>query len=84
MYRVEHDPEALAQLDALPVEALPFYLELRAALETAPWGFPSASATNPDGPLRSAAFGDHKRGLAFFLILEDQRRVAVVKVLWAG
>ncbi|WP_433259396.1 hypothetical protein ACQPYK_50115 (plasmid) [Streptosporangium sp. CA-135522] len=84
MYQVEHDPDVLAQLDTLPVAALPFYLELRAALESAPWSFPSASTTNPDAPLRSAAFGDHKHGLVFFLILEDQRRVAIVKVLWAS
>jgi hypothetical protein len=32
--------------------------------------------------MRTHTFGDHGQGLAIYLILEDHRRVAVLRVSW--
>jgi hypothetical protein len=32
--------------------------------------------------MRTHAFGDHSTGLVIYLILEQQRRVIVLRVLW--
>jgi hypothetical protein len=37
---------------------------------------------HPDGPIRSLASGD--AGGAMYLILERQRRVEVLEVIWLG
>jgi hypothetical protein len=34
--------------------------------------------------MRTHAFGKHDQGLVIHLILDDQRRVVVLRVLWAG
>jgi hypothetical protein len=34
--------------------------------------------------MRSHAFGEHGEGLVIYVILDDQRRVVVLRVLWAG
>jgi len=33
--------------------------------------------------MRTHVFGQHDRGMAVYLILDDQRRVVVLRVLWA-
>jgi hypothetical protein len=38
---------------------------------------------NPDGAMRNLAFGPHGEGLITYLILEDQNRVDLLRVLWA-
>ena len=84
MYSVESEQHALEQVAALPVEALPFYAELMTMLETAPWGSESYDRQRPDANMRTHAFGKHDQGLVIYLILDDQRRVVVLRVLWAG
>jgi hypothetical protein len=34
--------------------------------------------------MRTLAFGKHDQGMVIYLILDDQRRVIVLRVLWAG
>ena len=82
MYRVETDEHAQRQVDALPADALAAYAELRAMLELSPWGGEPINDRNPDGPVRTLAFGGHHQGMVTYLILEEQRRVDVLSVLW--
>lgn len=81
MYQVENQEEALDQLAALPAEGLPAYAELLALLEVAPWSGTPYNRSNPDAGMRTHGFGgDH--GLAVYLVLEEQRRVIVLRVIW--
>ncbi|MGB6164245.1 MAG: hypothetical protein WCF33_05275 [Pseudonocardiaceae bacterium] len=66
----------------MPVEALAAYAELRVVLETDPWSGRSINRDNPQGAVRVGLFGTH--GMVVYLILEDQRRVEVLLVQWAG
>jgi hypothetical protein len=34
--------------------------------------------------MRTHPFGDHHQGLVTYLVLEDQRRVVVLRVMWVG
>lgn len=82
MYTVEIDGPAQEQLAALPADALAAYAELQVVLETAPWSGRPYHRDNPLGAVRTHTFGTS--GLATYLILEDQRRVDVLLVQWAG
>jgi hypothetical protein len=84
VYSVESEQLAGEQVAALPAEALPFYAELMVLLETAPWSGEAYNMQRPDANMRTHAFGQHDQGLAIYLILEDQRRVIVLRVLWMG
>ncbi|WP_344653736.1 hypothetical protein [Cryptosporangium japonicum] len=55
-----------------------------ALLEVAPWSGESYNRQHPDANMRSHPFGTDAKGLAIYLILEDQRRVIVLRVLWAA
>jgi len=82
VYIVETDEPAQHQVDGLPTEALAAYLDLRVMLETAPWNGAPYNRANPDGAMRTQTFGS--RGLVVYLILENQRRVILLSVQWAG
>ena len=84
MYSLETGNEAGAQVAALPPEALAPYAELRALLAVAPWSGDSLNSQRPDAPVRTHVFGGHSQGLVTYLVVEDQRRVAVLRVHWAG
>jgi hypothetical protein len=84
MYSVEWEVHALDQLVALPAEAIPFYAELVTVLEVAPWSGDAYDRQRPDANMRAHAFGKHGEGLAVYVILDEQRRVVVLRVLWAG
>jgi hypothetical protein len=82
LYRVETDSEAMDQIAALPDEALAFYAQVLGVLELTPWnGAPYNLAKNV-GPMRQWVFGQQGEGMVVYLILEDQRRVDVLRVLW--
>ena len=81
MYSVEWEQHALDQLAALPSEAFSFYAELVALLEVAPWSGDAYDRQRPDANLRTCAFGDHGEGLIIYVILDDQRRVVVLRAL---
>lgn len=84
MYEVGADELSQPEIDALPESALPFFAEARVVLELAPWSGEAINAASPDGPVRTLAFGAAGHGLITYLILEDQRRVDILKVLWIG
>jgi hypothetical protein len=84
MYSVEWEQQALDQLGALPSKAFPFYAELVTLLQVAPWSGESYNEQRPDANMRTHTFGEHREGLIIYIILEDQRRVVVLRALWAG
>lgn len=84
MYSVEWEQDAVSQLAALPSEALPFFAELVTVLQVEPWSGDAYDRQHADANMRTHAFGKHGEGLVIYLILDDQRRVVVLRVLWAG
>ncbi len=82
MYRVETDELAEHDIAALPPEALASYAEALAVLEVNPWGGNPYRASRPDAAVRTLTFGTG--GMVIYLVLEDQRRVDVLHVLWLG
>lgn len=82
MYKIRTDWQSDQQIAALPGEALASCAEARTLLEVSPWSGYPIHRRNPDGPVRAQPFGDS--GLVTYLILEDQRLVDIVEVLWAG
>jgi hypothetical protein len=82
VYAVDTEGLAQEQTTALPVAALSAFAELRVVLETAPWSGEPYLSGKPDGPMRTRTFGDG--GLVTYLVLEEQRRVDVLLVQWAG
>jgi hypothetical protein len=82
VYRVTTDERSQPQIDALPTEALAAFAEARAMLEVAPWGGDPLDDGNPDAPVRTLPFGPIQQGLLTYLILERERRVDLLDVLW--
>lgn len=82
MYSVETDDAALDQVAALPADALKFYAELLALLEITPWSGDAYNQQLPDTSMRVHTFGAHDEGMMVYLVLEEQRRVVVLRVLW--
>ena len=58
--------------------------KLVTVLQVAPWSGEPYDQQRPDGNLRTHTLGEHGEGLVVYLILDDQRRVVVLRVLWAG
>ena len=83
MYRVRTYDEATDQIASLPREALPYYAQVLGVLEVAPWNGMPYVKSRPDGTYDNwcSASGN---GLVTYLILEDQRYVDVLEVLWIG
>ena len=71
MYSYDAVPDAVAQVDKLPVSALSAYAELIAFLELTPWE--GAPYDKPDGNMRTMPFGERAEGMAVYVILEEQR-----------
>jgi hypothetical protein len=82
VYEVTTDERSRAQLDALPSSALAPFAEARAALELAPWNGEPYHRRSPHSPMRTLLFGPHSEGKIVYLILEDQRRVDLLVILW--
>jgi hypothetical protein len=82
VYEVTTDEQSQAQIDALPADALAPFAEVRAALELAPWNGAAYHRHRPDSPMRALSFGPHGEGDIVYLILDDQRRVDILVVLW--
>lgn len=83
MFRIDTDSVALDQIAALPIEALIHYAEALSMLTLAPEKGVPYNEKKPDGSMRTLVFGGG-RGKVTYLILEDQRRVDVLTVLWLG
>jgi hypothetical protein len=84
LYSVEWEQHALDQIAALPSGAFSFYAELVSLLQIEPWSGDAYDRQRPDANMRTPAFGEHREGLAIYLILDDQQRVIVLRVIWAG
>lgn len=83
MYAVDTDAEVNEQVAALPAQALPLYAELMAMLAVSPW---SGEIYNQERPhtanMRTHPFGPNAEGFIIYLILEQERRVSVLRVVW--
>ena len=84
MYTISADDESEDQIDALPHDALVWFAEVRAMLEVAPWNGPAYNSRKPDSPMRSVPFGPDSQGMVIYLIVDDLRRVDLLRVVWAG
>jgi hypothetical protein len=84
VYIVETDQDAIPDLAALPAAALSQYADVVALLELAPWSGAAYNRRHPDAAMRTLTFGSAKEGLVVYLILEDQLRVVVLRVLWVS
>jgi hypothetical protein len=82
LYRLTTDEQSQPQIEALPQAALAPFAEVRAMLEVAPWAGDPLNDRDVDSPVRTVAFGPHGQGLVTYLILERDRRVDVLDVLW--
>jgi hypothetical protein len=82
VYRIVTDAQTSEQISALPDEALEEFARVLAVLELVPWNGHPMHENNPDGPVRTMPLG--RIGMIAYLILEDQQRVDLVKILWAG
>jgi hypothetical protein len=84
VYSVDIDSEVGEQVSALPAAALPSFAELLVLLEVVPWSGNAYNRKHPDANMRSQTFGTDHEGLVIYLVIEDQRRVSVVRVIWGG
>jgi hypothetical protein len=80
VYRLNLDPVAEEQVNAVPEGALRPLAELFTLLETAPWSGQPFNPAHPRGNMLTHAFGE--RGLATYLVLEERREVHVLRVEW--
>ena len=81
-YQVQVDVLAREQIRALPAEALKDLAEAVTVLQISPWSGDPLRQDNPDGPIRTLAFGS--TGLLTYLILESQQIADVLSVFWIG
>jgi hypothetical protein len=84
VYRVTTDDRSQPEIDALPADALASFAEARVVLEVSPWSGESLNFAKPEAGVRTLTFGPIGEGLITYLILEDQRRVDILDVLWIG
>jgi hypothetical protein len=82
VYSYEIVPEAREEVDGLPTRALASYAEVITFLELTPWQAPAYRDDNPEGNMRAMPFGPNAEGMTVYVILEEQRRVVVVSVIW--
>lgn len=84
MYKIEVYPDARDQMAGLSTLAQNKLSEALEVIELVPWNGQPVNKQNPDGALRQFLFGPFGAGMVTYLVLEDQRQVHVVKVMWAG
>jgi hypothetical protein len=82
LYSYEQTGEVAESLQAMPVELLAHFAELITFLELTPWAGQPYQPGNPAGGMRKMTFGPNGEALATYVILEDQRRVVVVSLIW--
>lgn len=81
-YSLDVDPLAEQQIAALPQTALTALTDALTVLELVPWNGLPVNEVNPDGAVRQLPFGG--LGMITYLILDDQQRVDLLIVTWAG
>lgn len=72
----------MAQVAALPVDALDAYAEVLEVLQLAPWNGWPQHEDNPKGAGRRWKFGAGQAGQVGYLILEEQQEVHLLQ--WWG
>lgn len=82
MYIVDTDDDVDEQIATLPAKALPFFAELMTLLELSPWAGASYDREEPNANMRTHPFGPAGEGFIIYLILELERRVSVLRVVW--
>ena len=83
-YKIEVYPEARDQIRALPTGLARQFAEVLAMLELTPWNSQPMNNDNPEGGVRQLSFGDAGDALVVFLVLEHQRRVDILRMIWLG
>jgi hypothetical protein len=53
-----------------------------ATLEVAPWSGEAYNRRRADATMQSRDFGDQAQGFVIYLILEAERRVVVLRLVW--
>ncbi|HEY4456581.1 MAG TPA: hypothetical protein VGN81_19885 [Pseudonocardiaceae bacterium] len=81
MYWIRPDPEVVDQIAALPSKALEPFADALALLEVVPTAGLLCNDEKPDG-LRDVLFGPTKQGKLTYLLLEDQREVHLLRLIW--
>jgi hypothetical protein len=85
VYVVRSSDEVDEQVAHLPPDAAARFAELRTALELDPWSGDPYVRANPQAPMRSRDFettsGD---GFVVYLVLERDRIVDLIQVVWYG
>lgn len=76
-------PDAEDQIRALPPDARRAFDEVMDVVALVPWNGRVYNALK-DVPTREWVFGPDGRGTVTYMVLEDQQRVDVLLVQWAG
>jgi hypothetical protein len=84
VYTVEPYPEAEEAIAALPQVARADYRDAVEVIRIVSWNGRPYVSTKPDGPMRQLVFGPGGYGMVTYLVLEDEQRVDVLRVQWAG
>jgi hypothetical protein len=82
VYRLVTYPEAADQIAEHPAHLLPYYAAVMDELKTQPWAAPSHNSNNPGGAVRRRLFGPLGSGQVLYLVLERDREVHVLSVVW--
>jgi hypothetical protein len=82
VYIVDTDDDVDEQIAALPAKALSFFAELMTLLELSPWAGASYDREQPNANMRTHPFGPAGEGFIIYLILELERRVSILRVVW--
>ncbi len=75
MYRIVPNPATIAQVAALPDDALDAYAEVLEVLRLTPWNGQPQHEGNPDGAVRRWTFGAGLAGQVVHLITDERREV---------
>ena len=81
MYWIRPDDQVVDQISALPPKALDPFAEVLALLEVAPHAGLLLNEAKPD-VLRDVLFGPDTQGKLTYLLLEDQREVHLLRLVW--
>ncbi|GGI76724.1 hypothetical protein GCM10011581_12310 [Saccharopolyspora subtropica] len=84
MYQLVPDMAVLAQVAALPDDALAAYASVLDVFQLTPWNGKPLHEANPDGPVRRWDFGHDHAGQVIYLVLEEQQEVHLLLVQWLG
>lgn len=82
MYSIGKDKRIDEQISALPAESLSSFAETMAFLEITRGQDSSVDLITPRANILSKVFGPEGRGLVVYLVMERDRRVELLEVLW--